>query len=147
MVKNEVVSAIKNSLRSWVCRKGVSSHPALLTDSDFHALAVATTEGMAETPSSEGVREWGSLKELTKNWIVHQRPHVEPGPLGTSDFEHLAALTAAALSDKQSSSSAVKHEPLQDSSEACTVPQSEEDCRVHDSMQLVFAREHLDRCL
>ncbi|MBF0875474.1 hypothetical protein HKD21_01240 [Gluconobacter cerevisiae] len=147
MVKNEVVSAIKNSLRSWVCRKDVSSHPALLTDSDFQALAVATTEGMAETPSLEGVREWGSLKELTKNWIVHQRPHVEPGPLGTSDFEHLAALTTAALSEEQSSSASVSHEPLQNSSEACLLPHSDADFRLHDPTQLVFAREHLERCL
>ncbi|MEN3167188.1 hypothetical protein [Gluconobacter sp. OJB] len=106
---------------------------------------------MAETPSLEGVREWGSLKELTKNWIVHQRPHVEPGPLGTSDFEHLAALTTAALSEEQSASASasasVSHESLQDSSEACLLPHSDANFQLHDPTQLVFAREHLERCL
>lgn len=117
---NEVVSVLKTALRSWVCKKDALSKPALLTEPDIHDLAVATKAGMVPPPCPEGVREWGNLRELTKGWIVQQEPDAIPEALQNRDFEYLATLIAPSCSDAQ---------PL------------------HEDEKLVFAREHLERCL
>ncbi|MQR99131.1 hypothetical protein [Gluconobacter aidae] len=127
----------------------MSSHPSLLTEPDLHALAVATQAGMSGPSSPEGEREWGNLRELTKDWIVQQKPGIAPGPLQTRDFEHLAALISPVLSD--GSAPLAVSEPAvsqQKPPEADIQPQPEEVERwTREAPELEFAREHLERCL
>lgn len=146
---NDVVSVLKSALGRWVCRKDVSSHPSLLTEPDLHALAVATQAGMSSPPSPEGEREWGNLRELTKDWIVQQKPGVVPGPLQPRDFEHLAALISPLLPEGAAPQAAL--EPIgsqQEPPQRDIQPQQEVvECWTREAPELVFAREHLERCL
>lgn len=146
---NDVVSVLKSALGRWVCRKDVSSHPSLLTEPDLHALAVATQAGMSRPPSPEGEREWGNLRELTKDWIVQQKPGVVPGPLQPRDFEHLAALISPVLPEGPALQAA--SEPTvaqQEPPQAAIPPQPEVVERwTREAPELAFAREHLERCL
>ncbi|MFT8478470.1 hypothetical protein [Gluconobacter oxydans] len=148
---NDVVSVLKSALGRWVCRKDVSSHPSLLTEPDLHALAVATQAGMSSPPSPEGEREWGNLRELTKDWIVQQKPGVAPGPLQTRDFEHLAALISPLLPDGPAPQAAsepavAQQQPPQTDIQPQPQPEVVERW-TREAPELVFAREHLERCL
>ncbi|WP_415554597.1 hypothetical protein [Gluconobacter potus] len=144
---NDVVSLLKSALGRWVCRQDVSSHPSLLTEPDLHALAVATQAGLSSPPSPEGEREWGNLRELTKDWIVQQKPGIAPGPLQTHDFEYLAALITPVLPD-ESTPQAVSEPAVSQQEPPQTDIQPEVVERwTREAPELVFAREHLERCL
>ncbi|MFT8808280.1 hypothetical protein [Gluconobacter sp.] len=144
---NETVSVLKAALGRWVCRKDASSHPGLLTNADLHDLAVATRAGMSEPASPEGRREWGDLRELTKNWLVQQKLGVEPGPLQVHDFEHLATLISP--EHPVSTPSPVVPDPVSppEPSESGLSCQSDVELWTHEAAELSFAREHLERCL
>ncbi|MFT8716584.1 hypothetical protein [Gluconobacter potus] len=125
----------------------MSSHPSLLTEPDLHALAVATQAGLSSPPSPEGEREWGNLRELTKDWIVQQKPGIAPGPLQTHDFEYLAALITPVLPD-ESTPQAVSEPAVSQQEPPQTDIQPEVVERwTREAPELVFAREHLERCL
>ena len=147
MVNDIVVSVLKSALGRWVCKKDLSSHPSLLSEPDLYALAVATQAGMLSSSSLEGEPEWGNLRELTKDWIVQQKPGVAPGPLQFNDFEHLAALISPVLSkglapQSVSELAVSQHELSQDDIQPQVV-----DRWVREAPELAFAREHLERCL
>lgn len=144
----ELMSALNAALGLWVCKKDESSAPALLTDPDIHDLIGAIKAGLSQPPSPEGVREWGNLRELTKNWIVQQKPGTEPQPLQLHDFEQLATLIPQELPDTQTCPAAVYEELVsQNQSESDPVCQSEAKLWAREAPDLVFAREHLERCL
>lgn len=147
---HEVVSVLKNALGRWVCWKDTSAHPALLSASDFHDLAVAAQAGRSEMPSPDGEREWGDLRALTKSWLVQKDLGVAPEPLQASDFEQLAALISTSLSENSPVQSATG-----DGQPAVSGVQDREDdaAPLHvalwtrEAPELSFAREHLERCL
>lgn len=144
---DDVVSVLKTALRRWVCRKDESSHPALLADPDIHALAAATQAGMSEPASADGEREWGNLRELTKEWLVQQKPGVEPGPLQTQDFEHLAALISLKSPDMEPSHPVGGPAVSEEASKTDAPLPTEAEIWTQEAPALVFAREHLERCL
>lgn len=137
---NEIVSALEAAVGRWVCKKDASSPPALLTQSDVHDLAMAATAGMSDPASPEGEREWGNLRELTKSWVVQQKPGAKPGPLEVQDFEHLAALISPVLPASEPVSSVVRQNDT-------TPVQSDVGRWTYEAADLTFAREHLERCL
>ncbi|MBS1102530.1 hypothetical protein JK202_05790 [Gluconobacter sp. Dm-62] len=137
------MSELKTLLGQWICKKDASTHPGLLTDSDIHNIAVAIQEGISETVSADGHREWGKLRDLTRGWLVQQKPGTEPGPLQTHDFERLGSLVVTETPEPT---------PSHDVSEApATVPDTENvpplQVDAKNDAALFFAREHLERCL
>lgn len=141
---NEVLAALENVVGLWVCKKDASSHPALLGSSDIHDLAMATKAGISGPVSREGEREWGNLRELTKDWIVQQKPGTEPGPLQRHDFEHLASLISPVLPTPEVTAESVTSQAQPDSANSV---QSDVDRWTREAPDLTFAREHLERCL
>ncbi|MBF0858898.1 hypothetical protein HKD24_06675 [Gluconobacter sp. LMG 31484] len=144
---NEAVSALKAAVGRWVYRKDASSHPSLLTNSDIHDLAIAVKAGLAGPVSAEGEREWGNLRELTKNWIVQQKLGVKPGPLQAHDFEHLASVISPVLPVSEPAGLAVTP-VVPDAQPDSAIPvQSDVELWAHEAADLAFAREHLECCL
>ncbi len=144
---NEAVSALKAAVGRWVCRKDALSHPSLLTNSDIHDLAAAVKAGLSGPVSAEGEREWGNLRELTKDWIVQQKSGVEPGPLQIHDFEHLASTISPVLPASEPAGPTATSVVLEAQSDSTIPVQSDVELWTHEAADLTFAREHLERCL
>lgn len=146
-MSDDVVLVLKTALRRWVCRKDETSHPALLSDPDIHALAAATQAGVSEPLSADGGREWGNLRELTKAWLVQQKPGVEPGALQTHDFEYLAALISPKSPEMELFCPVAGPAASEEVPKTDTPLPIEVEIWTQAAPTLVFAREHLERCL
>lgn len=138
-VVHEAASALTAVLGGWVCRKDAFSRPALLTNADILNLAQATHAALSAPVSADGEREWGNLREMTKNWLVQQGPNSASQPLQLQDFRRMTELLSSETGQNVPDPTAL----LPSSSELC----AEGAGLGYTKTDLAFALEHLEHCL